>query len=291
MSRQTKRNLLRIGGVPEHFNLPWKLAVDDGAFEAAGIDLRYSEHPAGTGELTRALRERELDAALVLTEGAVQDVVQNNTNRLVKVYAQSPLVWGIYVAANSDIKNIQQIRGRPVAISRFGSGSHLISIVDALERLWTVDEMSFVVIDNLDGARRALAIGKADVFLWERHMTQPYVDNGEFRRVGKRVVPWPAFVVSARRDVLASRARELRTTLDIVAGYAKKLKRSKSAATLIADTYGLKLAGARSWLADVRWSSGYRRPVSALSRVVDALQAQQAIPPGPINPDRLWHKL
>lgn len=291
MNRQEKPSVIRIGGVPEHFNLPWKLAVNDDAFAATGIDLRYSEHPAGTGELTRALRDDELDAALVLTEGAVQDVVRNNTNRLVKVYARSPLVWGIYVAATGDIENIQQIRGRPVAISRFGSGSHLISIVDALERGWTVDEMSFVVIDNLDGARRALAKGKADVFLWERHMTQPYVDNGEFRRVGERVVPWPAFVVSARQDVLANRARELRLTLDIVAGYARKLKRSKSAAALIAETYGLQLAGARSWLAEVRWCSGYRRPVGALARVVDALQAQQAIAPGPVNPDRLWHPL
>ena len=280
-------NVLRIGGVPEHFNLPWRLAVADDAFGKTGV--RYSEHPQGTGELTRALRDGELDLALVLTEGAVLDVLKYDANRLVKVYVESPLTWGIHVAANSDIKRVGDIRCRRIAISRYGSGSHLISIVDAIKRGWRVEEMLFSLVDDLDGARRALASGLADVFLWERHMTQPFVDNGEFRRVGQRIAPWPAFVVSARRELLASRANDIREVLDVVARYARNFKRRKTAAKLVAHTYGLELAGARTWLADVRWCSGYGRPNAAISKVVTALQAQQAIPPGQVDPDRLWH--
>lgn len=284
-----RSTVLRIGGVPEHFNLPWRLAVADDAF--ADTPIRFTEYPQGTGELTRALRDNELDVALVLTEGAVLDVLKNDATRLVKVYVDSPLTWGIHVAATSRIRSIDQARGKRVAISRYGSGSHLISIVDALQRGWPIDDMQFVVVDNLDGARDALPSGKADVFLWEKHMTQPLVDSGEFRRVGTRVVPWPAFVVSVRRDVLAKRATAVRDVLDIAARYARNLKRRVSAPRLIADTYGLAWDDARAWLDEVRWSAGYRRPTGALKRVIAALQAQGAIDPGTASPDHLWQAL
>jgi ABC-type nitrate/sulfonate/bicarbonate transport system substrate-binding protein len=283
--------ILRVGGVPEHFNLPWRLAMDDDAFAGTGAEVVYSDYPAGTGELTRALRDNELDIALVLTEGAVADILQHDKNRLVKIYVKSPLTWGIHVVAGSDISKTSDIRDKRVAISRFGSGSHLIAIVDAATRGWPTDEMSFVVVDNLDGARKALANGSADVFLWERHMTQPLVDAGEFRRVGQREVPWPAFAVSVRQPVLASHSPQIHAVLDVVARHAGNLKRRKTAASLIADTYGIRLSDARKWLNEVRWGTGYRRPTAALARVAKALEAQKVVAPGCYDPDRVWHRL
>ena len=282
---------LRVGGVPEHFNLPWKQALADNAFAASGIDVRYTDYPEGTGKLTRALRDDELDVALVLTEGAVADIIEHGSNQLVKVFVSSPLTWGIHVAAESDIRNIGAIRDRRIAISRYGSGSHLIAIVDAAERGWATDSMSFVVVNNLDGARAALASGAADVFLWEKHMTQPLVDSGEFRRVGQREVPWPAFVVSVRRTLLPAAAPALRTVLDTVARYGRNLSRSRTAPALIADTYGLRLADAESWLAAVRWSGSYRRPTAALERTLSALEAQGVIADGSRDVDALWYSI
>ena len=282
---------LRVGGVPEHFNLPWRLAVADNAFATTGIGVAYAEVPAGTGELTRALRDNELDLALVLTEGAVADILQHDKNRLVKIYVTSPLIWGIHVAATSDIKSVTAIRGRRIAISRYGSGSHLIAIVDAAVRGWATGDMRFVVVDNLDGARDALSSGKADIFLWERHMTQPLVDAGEFRRVGQREVPWPAFAVSVRRQIINSHAKHIRAALDVVARYAHNLKRRKTAAVQIADTYGIRLTDAENWLQSVRWGNGYRRPTAALHRIADALQAQRVVVSDHFDPDTVWHCL
>lgn len=277
--------------MPEHFNLPWRLAIADNAFFEAGAAVDYADYPAGTGELTRALRDNELDVALVLTEGAVADIIQHDKNRLVKIFVDSPLIWGIHVAATSNIKTVAAIRGRRIAISRYGSGSHLIAIVDAAERGWPTDDMQFVVVDNLDGARKALASGKADVFLWERHMTQPLVDSGEFRRVGQREVPWPAFAVSVRRRILGSRAHQIRAVLDVVTRYATNLKRRKTAPSLIADTYGIRLADAEKWLASVRWGGGYRRPTAALARIAKALETQAVITAGQYDPDKVWHHI
>jgi len=290
--RETTLNkLLRVGGVPEHFNLPWQLAIADNAFSETGAVVKYSDYPAGTGELTRALRDNELDVALVLTEGAVADILNHDKNRLVKIFVASPLIWGIHVAATSDIRSVAAIRRRRIAISRYGSGSHLIAIVDAAERGWPTDDIEFVVVDNLDGARKALARGKADVFLWERHMTQPLVDSGEFRRVGQREVPWPAFAVSVRRRILGSHALEIRAVLDVVSRYASNLKRRRTAPSLIADTYGIRLVDAERWLAGVHWGGGYRRPTAALGRIAKALETQGVVPAGRYDPDKVWHHL
>ena len=283
--------LLRVGGVPEHFNLPWRLAIDDDAFSGSGAQVDYRDVAAGTGELTRQLRDNELDIALVLTEGAVADIVRHDASRLVKVYVSSPLTWGIHVAADSDVHSIDDARGRRVAISRYGSGSHLIAIVDAATRGWPTQDMQFVVVDNLDGARRALAKGAADVFLWERHMTQPLVDSGEFRRISQREVPWPAFVVSVRKELLATHGKVIRAVLDIVARYADNLRRRKTAAALIAETYSIRLVDAEAWLNTVRWGHSYRCPVAALERVTTALSAQGVIESSRIDSETVWHQL
>jgi len=116
---------MRVGGVPEHFNLPWKLAIADNAFAGTGLDVEFIDYPGGTGAMTAALRDGEIEVALVLTEGAVLDILKGSDNRLVSIYVESPLVWGIHVAADGPVTAVAA--GQHVAISRFGFGSHLIA--------------------------------------------------------------------------------------------------------------------------------------------------------------------
>ena len=47
---------LRIGGVPEHFNLPWHLALEARRFEALGIEVTWRDYPGGSGAMAKALR-------------------------------------------------------------------------------------------------------------------------------------------------------------------------------------------------------------------------------------------
>ena len=282
---------LRVGGVPEHFNLPWRLAAGADRFVNNGVKVDWREVPAGSGELTRRLRDGELDLALVLTESAVADILVHDRNRIVKVWVASPLVWGIHVAGGSNFDDVRDIRDRRIAISRYGSGSHLIPVIDAAERGWDTGTMSFVVVNDLDGAREALASGRADVFFWERHMTQPLVDAAEFRRIGEREVPWPAFVVSGRRDVLEARGADIRKMLDIVENEARKLRRRKSAAALIAATFGIRESDVARWLAHVRWASGFRCPAGGLARAAVLLGEQGLVPATHTDPARLWSRL
>ena len=283
--------LFRIAGVPEHFNLPWRQAIADDAFAGIPLNVRFVEEPGGTGAMTAALRAGDIEAALVLTEGAVLDILRGGDHRLVSVYVDSPLIWGIHVAASSDIRSADEIAGKRIAISRYGSGSHLIAVVDALQRGFDIDDSQFVFVGDLDGARRSLSAGESDIFLWERHMTQPLVDAGEFRRVGEREVPWPAVVVAVRRDVLESCGNDVRDVLDIAAGYAQRLKSGADSAQRISDTFGIELRDAERWLSMVEWSRSHERQDASLRAVIAALAAQGAIESIDVDLDDLWFAL
>jgi hypothetical protein len=51
--------------------------------------------------------------------------------------------------------------------------------------------------------RAGVTEGKADAFLWERFMTEPFVQSGELKRVGELPTPWPCFVLATTRTFLA----------------------------------------------------------------------------------------
>ena len=63
---------VRIVGVPEHFNFPWQMAIEEGAFEARGIQLDWTNIPEGTGKMSQMLARDETDLAIILTEGIIK---------------------------------------------------------------------------------------------------------------------------------------------------------------------------------------------------------------------------
>ncbi len=254
-------------GVPEHFNLPWHLAVESGAFDRAGVDLEFRDCPGGTGQMMRGLAAKEFDVAIVLAEGAVAAILNGNASRMVKVFVKSPLIWGIHVAADSPIANIDQIRDQRYAISRYGSGSHLMAIVDAAERDWPTEDLQFEKIDDLEGAGGALANGDADVFFWERFTTAPFVESSEFRRVGERRTLWPAFVVCVREDILASSAASVKTVLEVVNTSCADLMVNPSACEMISERYQLSLKDVEQWFARTQWSTDFEKPCEAIMKI------------------------
>lgn len=286
---QKSRVVIRVGGVPEHFNLPWRLALEGGLFENKGLDVRYQDYPGGTGALTQALREGTLDVAVVLTEGIVANILAGNTHRIVKVYVASPLVWGIHVPAQSDIFTEADLDGRRVVISRKGSGSHLMALVHAAQKGYALPEGQFEVAGNLEGAREAMRQGRGEVFFWERYMTQPLVTSGEFRRVGELVAPWPGFVIAARKETVDQYPNALREMLEIVDYQAARIMNNPGAAAIVAGRYGLDRGQAAEWLAITRWNMNFDAPVEALARVVEALQQVGLVQERPS--DSLWSNL
>ena len=278
-----------VGGVPEHFNLPWHLAIESGAFSDQGVSIEFRDIPGGTGAMTRGLRENELDIAVVLSEGGVADLLNGNPSRIVKTYVESPLIWGIHVAADSEIKTIDQINGSRIAISRFGSGSHLMAIVDAAERNWPTADMKFEKIGNLTGARKALAGGEADTFFWERFTTAPYVQSGEFRRIGERLTLWPAFIVCVRNDVLQGRHDDVKTVLEVVNQAAIDLMANDNACEMISGRYGIRLDDVKEWFSKTKWSSDFNEPVEAIKNIKTYLLRLGLVDEEQATSNELWY--
>ena len=189
---------IKIAGVPEHFNLPWHLCIENGEFEVENIDLQWIDVPEGTGKMCQMLRNGETDIAIILTEGILKDIVAGNESSIIQMYVESPLIWGIHVDTNSNFHNVSDLENKKAAISRLGSGSHLMSIVNAKNQNWYTENLQFEIVNTIDGAVEALTNGKADYFMWERFMTKPLVDKGIFRKIADCPTPWPCFVIAAR---------------------------------------------------------------------------------------------
>jgi ABC-type nitrate/sulfonate/bicarbonate transport system substrate-binding protein len=269
---------LRIGGVPEHFNLPWHVALQARRFEPLGIDLRWLDYPGGSGAMGQALRDGALDAALLLTEGAVAAISAGVALEIVSLYTDSPLVWGIHVPAASPFRVVAQLEGARYAISRIGSGSHLMAVVHARAQGWSVERLALVTVGSLDGAVAAFEAGRADVFFWEKYMTKPLVDAGKFRRIGEFAAPWPAFVVCAARAIDVEQRAALARAVSAVLDEARALRTRADAAQLIATRYGLEPADAEEWLKSTRFSARVGVAASDVAPACMALGALGVLP-------------
>lgn len=240
-------NSLRAIGVPEHFNLPWYSLAEEAR-------VQWTNVAEGTGAMLNMLQRGETDIALLLTDGAVAGIAKGMPVKIVGCYIQSPLVWGVHVAANAPSMTAEDIVGQRFAISRFGSGSHLMASVYAQSRAWPGQALDFVVVDNLKGARRALPGGEADIFLWEVFTTKPYVDSGEFRLVDTIPTPWPAFVACVREDASDDLKARARVLLADALQRAAQLRSAADAEAVFAKRFGLEIDDAAAWLRQTQWS-------------------------------------
>ena len=261
---------IRIIGVPEHFNLPWHMAIDEGAFKDRGIDLQWTDIPEGTGRMCQMLQDGETDLAIILTEGVVKSISEGNPSRIVQEYIATPLLWGIHVAAESEYKTISDLRGTKAAISRFGSGSHLMAYVNAQNEGWPTDALQFEVINNLAGAVAGLTNGSADYFMWEHFTTKPLVDNGTFRRLGDCPTPWPCFVIAATNQFIDDNKGVLDHILEVINAYTVEFKQIPSIDRTLANRYDQRLEDIRQWLGATRWSQA-QIDTQVLGKVVSTL--------------------
>ena len=245
---------LKIAGVPEHFNLPWHLAIENGDFEKENIDLQWTDVPEGTGKMCQMLRSGETDIAVILTEGIVKDITAGNSSKIVQVYVESPLIWGIHVAANSSFKTIADLENKKIAISRLGSGSQLMAYVNADNQGWKTDNLQFEIINTIDGAVQALTSGTADYFMWERFMTKPLVDQGVFRKVADCPTPWPCFVIAISDEMLKKQPAVIKTILKIINNTTQDFKSIPNIEQILALKYLQKTEDIQEWLSLTQWS-------------------------------------
>lgn len=247
--------VVRIGGVPEHFNYAWYIALKEHHFRNQGIDLQWVDCHGGTGEMVQGLQNNKIDMAVVLTEGIVKAISEGNPSKIVQTFVQSPLVWGIHVATNAPYKSLTDLKQKYAAISRIGSGSHLMAYVHAKQMGWNPKtDLRFNIVNHLQGGIEALQHGRAHYFLWEKFTTKPYVDQGIFRRIGECPTPWPCFVIAARNSFIEHHAGPLKLILNVINGITKGFKNISNIDSIISERYGLKNQDVIDWLNLTEWS-------------------------------------
>ena len=245
---------IKVGGVPEHFNLPWHQCIEENKFHNAGIDLIWKDIPEGTGAMCKALRSGELDVAVILTEGITRDIINGNKSKIIQTYISSPLIWGIHVDSRSGFKNIKDLEGTKAAISRKGSGSHLMAYVNAQHQGWELEELQFEIVNNIQGAIEALKQNDAQYFMWEHFTTKPLVDNHTFRLIADCPTPWPCFVLAATEDAIKKYPEALRTMLEVLNRESLNFKSQKDIDLILANRYQQQLEDINKWLAITSWS-------------------------------------
>ena len=246
---------IRIVGVPEHFNMPWHMAIEEGAFKDRGIELEWIDVPEGSGKMCEMLRDGRTDLGIILTEGIIKSIAEGNPARIVQQYVSSPLLWGIHVASGSNYQQVAELEGKRVAISRPGSGSHLMAYLHARKQGWQMSPDSLEIVNNVEGAVHALSNGNTDYFMWEHFTTKPLVDQGVFRRLGDFPTPWPCFVVVASLPLLKSKPELVRHLLEVINTYTADFRQIPSIDRSLANKYGQQAEDIREWLAITRWSN------------------------------------
>jgi len=263
--------MIKIGGVPEHFNLPILMAIEKGEFIRHNIDLQWTYYPGGTGAMTKALAEDELDMAILLTEGFISAAHSGLSARIVKVYIDSPLVWGIHSGATSATQSIYDYSPKKYAISRFGSGSHLMAMIHAEQRGERLEHKDFAVINSLEVAIASLVKNETQVFYWEKMMTKKHVESAEVKLIGEFSAPWSSFLIVATEKALAEKKDEIHKTLELINIESADFKNSIYAPIELQKRFQMSSHDIINWMGSTVWNTDFTIRKKGLENAIEAL--------------------
>ncbi|MFC5623127.1 ABC transporter substrate-binding protein [Algoriphagus winogradskyi] len=265
---------LRITGVPEHFNFPWKKVVAKQPFEKEGVRLEWNDESRGSGQMNKDLREDKCDIAIVLTESFLKDFEAGNPSKMIGFHVQSPLNWGIHISGGSSVTSLEEIKEHDFLISRIGSGSQLMSYVLAKREAWDPNQLNFKIVNNLPGALEEMTPEKPEMFLWEKYTTKPWVESKQMKRIGEVPSPWPCFAIIATNKALAEFGELIVNLRDIVYAESKSLQTSSSAIADIAKNYELNPNDVKEWFAQTSWATN---PEISKSKLIDAMKIMKEL--------------
>jgi len=203
----SQRNTLvdmRIGGVPEAFNLPLYNLSEQPSEEGTTNAEQHTfvEVEGGTGALTSGLLEGEYDVIVALTEGLVCKIANGDDIVLLGTMVESPLCWAVSTSSASPYQSFEGLKGTTIGVSRYGSGSHLMASCEGRKKGWATNDLAYVVENNFASLRDSVVQGRSSAFLWEKYTTKPYHDRGIVRKIDEVVTPWPAFMLAAKRTAI-----------------------------------------------------------------------------------------
>lgn len=264
---------LNAGGVPEHFNLPWKILAERQSLKVEGIHLNWREMHGGTGQMTAALESGELDIAVLLTEGIVTHIANGGDATIVQFYVNSPLIWGIYSHKDHHQKSWKEFDLPTYAISRIGSGSDIMARLHAHEHGKSITDDQLLIVDKLEGGLQALSIKEADLFYWEKYSTAPFLREYHLTKLGEYPTPWPCFVIATNTDMMSRYEPEIKAVLKAINRMAAELQGAEEdTIRLISNRYGLEHKDTVNWFSQLEWNVNAKPNDEALLKAIAAMK-------------------
>lgn len=281
--------VVRVGGVPEHFNYPWHIGMNDGHFSKSGVEVQWFELRNGTGSMITALHNDEVDIVVGLTEGLVSEIVKGGDIKLLGTYVESPLRWGVITGQNTPYHSVEDLKGETFAISRHKSGSHLMAGVLAAKQGWKQDDLSYSVIGHFSDLRASVNDGQAAAFMWEYFTTKPFVDSGEVRFIGEITTPWSCFMIAAKEKWIETHTDVIHKILTALQPAVQLFSTNPDMPAIIAKEYGLEVDDARAWYNTVKITGVPQIQVDSLQSAVEALYETNVIPTNDVDLSTLVH--
>jgi len=191
-----------------------------------------------------------------LTDALISGIANGSTAyKLVGSYVSTPLNWAVIAAKDSKYKEITDLKGTNMGISRFGSGSHTMAYVMALKQGWSTDGLKFQVNNDIRGLIDSVNDGSTSAFMWEWFTTKPYADTGEVRFIGSVPTPWPSWLIAASptRASPAFLQTFLQTLTRYVGEFGSADARAGSSVNFIKDNFGYPEEDIKAWLNTVAY--------------------------------------
>jgi sulfonate transport system substrate-binding protein len=266
---------MRVGGVPEHYNAPVHGVLPKVE------KTEWVSFPSGTGAMLDALDGKEIDLAILLTEGVSKHALTTGSSKIVGTFVDNPLPWGVHVRPEGDLHSMSDLNARMgslrFGISRMGSGSHLMAVVHAATL--GAKTPQFKIVDTMKGARDAMVNNEIDVFLWDITTADVHAREGVWKCIGTVSGEWPAFVFATRSDINAETLTQVRTFIDALRNECEEMKENcPSSIQAIMDKYKISHAQASEFMRSIKWNSKTEITRPALLRVIDALQNAGIVP-------------
>jgi sulfonate transport system substrate-binding protein len=262
--------MIRVGGVPEHYNAPIHLALE------IMRDLEFVSFPSGTGAMLESLDKGEIDLAILLTEGVCKHSLTTGRSKILGTFVDNPLPWGVHVKCDGPIGDMEslnnEIENLTFGISRLGSGSHLMAIVHA-SRLSGSKLPKFKIVDTMKGARDAMMNGEIDVFLWDITTADVYSRQGVWKVIGTVSGDWPAFVFAISSEISESSLSKINRFIEVLKTQTTGIKNEGPwSVEYLVWKFKISSKQATDFLENIRWT--VKREISgrALTEVINTLK-------------------
>ncbi len=192
------------------FSLPMLAAEEKGFWKQQALEAEWVPFKGG-GRLGKGLAAGAVHMAIDGVAGAVISISRGIPIIIVS-HLGVPDMWGIWVRADSPVRNPRDLKGKKINVGRKGATAHAYARA-ATRALGIEREVRFIGLGGVRQSIAALKSGTVDAVTITFFAIAPLWDTGQARQVLKiedhLAKRWITRVVNSRKDFLARQPQDV----------------------------------------------------------------------------------